>query len=63
MVFSKNLAEFIAEKSVAPAQGARLVRKNVQELIENPVAEMIVYGKVKDSKIFVSVEKGKISLK
>ncbi|OGI16563.1 MAG: hypothetical protein A2Z52_01905 [Candidatus Moranbacteria bacterium RBG_19FT_COMBO_42_6] len=53
---------FIAEKSLNPSQGARLVRKNVQELIENPIAEMIVYGKVKGGKIAVSIEKGKIKI-
>src|SRR3990172_785620 len=57
LAFGKKVIDFIAKKSLAFAQGARLVRKNVQELVENPIAEMIVYGKVKDGKILVSVER------
>lgn len=53
---------FIADKSLNTSQGARLVRKNVRELIENPAAEMIIYGKVKDGKIAVSIEKGKMKI-
>jgi len=60
--YDDRTINFIAEKSLNPSQGARLVRKNVQELIENPVAELIVYGRVKDGKIAVSIEKGKIKL-
>ncbi len=58
--FGKDVSSFIAEKSLAVNQGARLVRKNIQELVENPIAEMIIYGKVIDNKITVGVEKGKI---
>ena len=62
LVSEDKLSSFVATKSLATNQGARLIRKNVQELIENPIAEMIVYDKVKDGKIAVSVEKGKIKL-
>ena len=54
LAFDKKVAGFIAEKSSALNQGARLVRKNIQELLENPLAEII--------KIAVKVEKGKIKL-
>lgn len=37
-----QLYKFIAEKSFDPAQGARFVRKNIQELIEDPLAEQII---------------------
>lgn len=58
----KKVASFITEKSLAFNQGARLVRKNIQELIENPVAEMIVYDKIKNEKITVKIEKDKIKI-
>lgn len=60
--FEKDVPAFIAQKSLAVNQGARLVRKNIQELVENPIAEMIIYGKVADGKITVMVKKGEIKL-
>lgn len=36
--YGKNITTFLAKKSFAPEQGARLVRKNIQDLIEKPVA-------------------------
>jgi len=60
--FNKKVSDFIAEKSLALSQGARLVRKNVQELIENPIAEMIIYDKVKNGKIAISINNGAINL-
>ena len=58
--FGKEVSAFIAEKSLAVNQGARLTRKNIQELVENPIAELIIYNKVIDNKITVGVEKGKL---
>lgn len=60
--FGKEVGDYIAEKSLAFDQGARLVRKNIQELIENPIAEMIIYDKVKNGKITVNIEKEEIKL-
>lgn len=60
--YSVQVTDFIAKKSLDPGHGGRLVRKNVQELIENPIAEMIVYGKIKSGKITVGIEKGKIKI-
>lgn len=62
ITFGKNTAEFIAEKSADPAQGARLVRKNIQDLVENKIAEMIMKDKIKNGKIKVEVKKGEIRL-
>ena len=61
--FNKKVADFIAEKSLAFNQGARLVRKNIQELIENPIAEMIIYDKVKNGRIVISIINNKLLLK
>ena len=60
--FNPTLVKFISEKSLSKNQGARLVRKNIQELLETPIAEMIVYEKVKDNKITLSVIKNKLHL-
>lgn len=40
--FAPNLAKYIAEKSFDPLQGARFVRKNIQDLISDPLAEHII---------------------
>ncbi len=40
--FGKNIVTYIAKKSFAPEQGARLVRKNVQDLIEKVVASALL---------------------
>ncbi len=62
LVFDKKVSMFIAEKSLAFNQGARLVRKNIQEMIENPAAEMIVYGKMRNNNISATVEKDKLKI-
>jgi ATP-dependent Clp protease ATP-binding subunit ClpA len=36
------LVKFIAEKSYDPAQGARFIRKNIQSLLEDSLAEKII---------------------
>jgi ATP-dependent Clp protease ATP-binding subunit ClpC len=41
---SPAVIKFIAEKSFDPSQGARYIRKNIQELIEDPLAEKIISG-------------------
>lgn len=61
--FNPALIKFISKKSLAKNQGARLIRKNIQELLENPIAEMIVYEKIKDNQINVRVINKKIILK
>ncbi len=58
-----TIAKFIADKSFDPAQGARFVRRNIQEMLEDPVAEKIIKSK-KDENLIITAEikKGKISL-
>ena len=60
--FSPKVIKLIAQESNKDSQGARLVRKNIRELLENPIAEMLVFGKVKSGKIKAEVKNGKIKL-
>lgn len=60
--YGKDIIDHIAKKSLAPDQGARLMRKNIQELLENKIAEMIVYDRVVDRKISSIIEKGEIKI-
>lgn len=52
---------FIAEQSFDPAQGARFVRKNIQTLIENQLAEKIIERKNQDgARVSVDMKKDKL---
>ncbi|MEK7161126.1 MAG: hypothetical protein AAB729_00340, partial [Patescibacteria group bacterium] len=64
---SSPVIKFISEKSFDPAQGARFVRKNIQTLLEDPLAEKLITGKnlsgaqisadIKSSQIAFTVQK------
>ncbi len=60
--FGKEVAFLIAKKSLAVNQGARLVRKNIQELVENPIAELIIRNKMIDNKITISIKKEEVKI-
>ncbi len=58
-----TVAKFIAEKSFDPAQGARFVRKNLQDMLEDKVAEKIIENKKTGSlEISAEVKKGQIEI-
>ncbi len=62
--FDKDLVRFVAEKSYDPAQGARLVRRNIQEMIEDPLAEKIITGEVAEmSEAKITVAQNSVSIK
>jgi ATP-dependent Clp protease ATP-binding subunit ClpA len=64
IALSKNALNFIAEKSFDTNQGARLIRRNIENLIENPLAEKIIDGEISaENKIMINVKNGKILLK
>ncbi len=55
------LVKFIAEKSFDPAQGARFVRKNVQDLLADPLAEKIISDGLKDGAVVnADIKNGKV---
>jgi ATP-dependent Clp protease ATP-binding subunit ClpC len=61
------LIKFISEKSFDPLQGARYIRKNIQDLVSDPVAEKIISqhagpgttitADVKDEAVIFKIEK------
>ncbi len=60
---SPQVLKFIAEKSFDPDQGARFIRKNVQDLIEDPLAEKIITDHlVSGANIYVEVKKDTLQL-
>lgn len=60
LVPTAGLIKQLAEISFDPRQGARFIRKNIQDLIEDPLAEQIILGKFKpNSTITVDWKKDK----
>ncbi|PKL72181.1 ATP-dependent Clp protease ATP-binding subunit ClpC [Candidatus Kuenenbacteria bacterium HGW-Kuenenbacteria-1] len=60
---TNEAVQFIAKKSFAPEQGARSIRKTIQGLIINPIAQKMLEDKFKKNQtIEVQVEKGKLIL-
>lgn len=59
---SPAVIKHIAEQSFDPAQGARFVRKNIQDQIEDVLAEKIIQGKAKEgARVSADVKNGKIA--
>lgn len=57
-----QLAKFIAEKSFDPLQGARFIRKNIEMLIEDPLAGKLIERPVKPgSLITATIQNNKVS--
>ena len=56
------LVKFIAEKSFDPAQGARFIRKNVQDLLADPMAEKIITANPKEGlAVSADIKKDKVT--
>ncbi len=62
--FDRDVTKLISEKSYDPNQGARMVRRNIQELIEDPLAEKIITGEIAEmNEVRVSLKDDKIEIK
>jgi ATP-dependent Clp protease ATP-binding subunit ClpA len=61
MKVAPSVIKLIAEKSFDPAQGARFVRKNIQDFLEDQLAEKIISGRTPEgAKISADVKNGQI---
>jgi len=55
--------EWLADKGYDPAYGARPLKRAIQKAVQDPLAELILSGKVKDGEtVKVSVAAGKQGL-
>jgi len=64
LTIGKDVLEFIAEKSFDANEGARLIRRNLQEMIEDPISEKIMKNEIaKGCKIDISLKGSKIVVK
>ena len=56
-----QLVNFITEKSFTPREGARIVRRILQDLVMSPLADKLLAGEIDKSKpVKVSVEQDKV---
>jgi ATP-dependent Clp protease ATP-binding subunit ClpC len=56
--------DYLSQKSFNPNEGARLVRRNLQEMVEDLISEKIMKEKIKNgNSVVVSVDRDKIVLK
>ncbi len=62
LTIEPKVASVIAKQSYSPEIGARAIRKNIQELIENKIANKILTQNIRDKKIKVSVKDNKINI-
>ncbi len=61
--YTAAVVKFITEKSFDPMQGARFIRKNIQDLISDPLAEKILSENMtKNSQILLGVNNNQITL-
>jgi ATP-dependent Clp protease ATP-binding subunit ClpC len=61
---SPAVIKLLAEKSFDPAQGARFIRKNIQDLIEDPLAEKMISKNLSKlgAKVSLDIKQGLIHL-
>ena len=60
----KEVPDFIAEKSFDANEGARLIRRNLQEMIEDPISEKIMKNEIiKGGKVEIILKGNKIVVK
>jgi len=63
IAFSREAIKLIADKSFDPNQGARYVRRRIQELIEDPLAEKIISGEIAEmSEVKITAKGQKIEI-
>ena len=63
VTYTSSLVELIAKKSFDPSQGARLVRRNLQDMIEDQLAEELISGKIKENtNVKLHADAGKVSI-
>ena len=62
--FDKSAIDTIVENGYDPTFGARPMKRSIQKIIENPVAESIIKGEIlANSSVEISFKNGKISIK
>lgn len=61
LIFSKNLIKFIIDKSISTEKGARYIKKNIRDFVENEIADKVIYTKFKNSTLRLDVKNNKVT--
>lgn len=60
----KKALDFIVDRSFDPDEGARLIRRNLQEMVEDSISEKIMRDEIKKGdRVEIVLEEGKIAVK
>ena len=63
-VFTSTLRNYLAEHGFDPQMGARPMRRLIQDIVERPLAEAVLFGPLKNGgKVTVGFNRGKVQLK
>ncbi|MFA6183474.1 MAG: ATP-dependent Clp protease ATP-binding subunit [Parcubacteria group bacterium] len=60
LTYSKNLIKFLISKSFSTEKGARYIKKNIRDFIENEIADKITYNKIKNNALAIDVRNKQI---
>ena len=60
LTYSKNLIKFLIEKSFSTEKGARYIKKNIRDFIENEIADKIAHNKIKNNTLKFDIKNNKI---
>lgn len=60
LTYSKNLLKFLIEKSLSTEKGARYIKKNIRDFVENEIANKIAYNKIKKNTIYLDIKDKKV---
>lgn len=60
LTYTKNLLKFLKDQSFSAEKGARYIKKNIRDFVENEIADKLAYDKIKNNKIHLDVKDKKI---
>ncbi len=58
--YSKNLLKFLMDKSLSTEKGARYIKKNIRDFVENEIAYKLTHNKIKKNALNIDVQNKKI---
>ena len=56
LTYKKDLMDFLLKKNVSSEKGARYIKKNIRDFVENEIATKIAYRKIKKNNIHIDIK-------
>lgn len=60
LTYSQKVIRFLLKKSVSAEKGARYIKKNIRDFVENEIAQKIAYDKIKNGTLKLDVKDNKV---